>query len=258
MSESLRVSLVQVAATLDPAESLAGLGQVADLAPVSDLVIFPEAYARDFGTPGSDLSPYAESLDGPFVSRMVELSQAHGVAILAGMFEVGPEGGLPYNTLVLVDGDRLHSYRKVHLYDSFGFKESNVLSAGDPDPVVVDVRGFPVGLMVCYDLRFPEFARALVAAGAEAIAIPAAWVAGPRKQKHWSTLLRARAIEDVSYVLGVGQSGPRYTGFSSAYSPLGDELALAGTEDAVLNLTIDRAVVREAREANPSLNNRRL
>jgi len=112
--------------------------------------------------------------------------------------------------------------------------------------------------MTCYDLRFPEQARALVDRGAEVLVVPAAWVAGPRKVDHWTTLLRARAIENTVYVVGVGQPGPRYTGHSMVVGPLGDVLVEAGDGPATLRAELDPSAVAEARRTNPSLANRRL
>ena len=126
------------------------------------------------------------------------------------------------------------SYRKIHLYDSFGYKESDALRAGPLAPVVVDVAGFRVGLMTCYDLRFPELARLLVDHGAEVLVVPAAWVAGPRKVEHWRTLVRARAIENTVFVVAAAQPGPRYSGHSMVVDPLGDVLAEAGEGAEVL------------------------
>lgn len=260
--ERLRVSLVQTESSLDPADNRARLDEAAQLAPASDLVVFPEAFARDFGKPGSDLAAYAEPLDGPFVTKLRQVADDNDVAVLAGMFEHGPDTGSdenrPFNTLVLADRGTLTSYRKIHLYDSFGYRESDSLSPGPLEPVVADVRGFAVGLMTCYDLRFPELGRALVADGAEVIVVPAAWVAGDRKASHWITLLRARAIEDLSYVVGVAQCGPRYTGFSTVVSPHGDVLVQAENEETVLLAVLERAELEEARSGNPSLANRRL
>ena len=180
------------------------------------------------------------------------------MAVLAGMFERSGEGGLPFNTLVLADRGGLTTYRKIHLYDSFGYRESDTLGAGATEPVVVDVRGVPVGLMTCYDLRFPELGRALVDAGAQVFAVPAAWVAGERKAMHWTTLLRARAIENLVYVVGAAQCGPRYTGHSLVVSPYGDTIVEADNDETVLHVSLDLAEVATAREANPSLANRRL
>ena len=94
--------------------------------------------------------------------------------------------------------------------------------------MVVDLAGWRLGLMTCYDLRFPELARALVDAGAEVLVVPAAWVAGPRKVDHWRTLVRARAIENTVYVVAAAQPAPRYAGHSMVVDPLGDVLAEAG------------------------------
>ena len=112
--------------------------------------------------------------------------------------------------------------------------------------------------MTCYDLRFPEFARALVDRGAEVLVVPAAWVAGPRKLDHWQTLVRARAIENTVFVAAAAQPGPRYTGHSLVVDPLGDVLAEAAEEPGLVTATLERKVLDEARRTNPSLANRRL
>ena len=252
---SLRVALVQQAADLDPAvnrESIDGLVPAG-----TDLVLLPEAYARDFGEAGSDVSAFAEPVDGAFASEVERVASARGTTVVAGMFEPGKDPDRPFNTLV-VRGAAEAAYRKIHLYDSFGYRESDRLTAGEVEPVVVQVAGFAVGLMTCYDLRFPELARALVDRGAEVLAVPAAWVAGPRKVDHWRTLARARAIENTVFVLAAGQPGPRYSGHSLVVDPLGDVLAEAGDGPEVLTATLTREVLEEARRTNPSLANRRM
>jgi predicted amidohydrolase len=252
---SLRVALVQEAADLEPGLNRDRLAALAP--PDTDLVVFPEAFARDFGEAGSDVSPFAEPLDGPFATELARVATERGTTVVAGMFEPGPSQDRPYNTLV-VRGAAEASYRKIHLYDSFGYRESDRLTAGATEPVVVDVGGFAVGLMTCYDLRFPELARALVDRGAEVLLVPAAWVAGPRKVEHWRTLLRARAIENTVFVAAAGQPGPRYSGHSLVVDPLGDVLAEAGEGAEVVTATLERGVLAEARRTNPSLANRRL
>jgi predicted amidohydrolase len=254
----LRVRLVQRASALDPRDNLAALEEVSRLPGEADLVVLPEAFARDFGDPGSDLAPFAEPLDGPFATRLRELSGSTGQAWLAGMFETAEDPARPLNTLVLADDEELTTYRKIHLYDSFGFQESKTISPGELAPASASVRGFPVGLMTCYDLRFPELARVLVDRGAEALVVPAAWVAGERKVEHWRTLLRARAIENTVWVVAVGQPGPRYTGHSLVVAPDGDVVVEAGDEETVLDAVIDRAAVADVRRTNSSLVNRRM
>ena len=252
---SLRITLVQEAATLDPE---ANRGRLAELTPAgSDLVVFPEAFARDFGEAGSDVSSYAEAVDGAFATEVERVAAKHDTTVVAGMFEASGDPERPFNTLV-VRGAAHADYRKVHLYDSFGYRESDRLLAGPIEPAIVDVGGFSVGLMTCYDLRFPELARLLVDRGAEVLVVPAAWVAGERKVDHWRTLARARAIENTVFVAAAGQPGPRYTGHSLIVDPLGDVLAEAGVDAAVLTAVLERSRLDEARRTNPSLANRRL
>lgn len=252
----LRVRVVQHASGLDPADNRARLR---DLVPDdTDLVVLPEAFARDFGEPGSDLAPYAEEVDGPFGRELTAVARLRRTTVVAGMFEPGDDPpARPYNT-VLVRGAAEAAYRKIHLYDSFGYRESDALSAGPPEPLVVEVAGWRLGIMTCYDLRFPELARALVDAGAEVLVVPAAWVAGPRKVDHWRTLARARAIENTVYVVAAAQPGPRYSGHSLVVDPLGDVLAEADEGPAHLQGTLTRSGLDEARATNPSLANRRL
>ncbi|GAB3853655.1 carbon-nitrogen hydrolase family protein [Nocardioides maradonensis] len=251
----LRIALVQAAASLEPSENRATLQRLfpAD----ADLVVFPEAFARDFGAPGSDVSPYAEPTDGPFAAALTAAAGDATTAV-AGMFEIGTDPVRPFNTL-LVRGRVASAYRKIHLYDSFGYRESDRLTAGPLEPVVVDIAGWKVGLMTCYDLRFPELARALVDRGAEVLVLPAAWVAGPGKIDHWRTLLTARAIENTVYVAAAGQPAPRYCGTSLVIDPMGRVLAEAGPEEeTVLRAVADAEVLAQARRTNPSLANRRL
>jgi predicted amidohydrolase len=256
----LRLALVQQTASLDPAENRDFLGVVGGkIEPGTGLVLLPEAFMRDFGRPGSDIGDFAEPLDGPFVERLTAFAAEHDTTVVAGMFEVSEDPGRPFNTLAVVGPDGLRtSYRKIHLYDSFGYKESDRLSAGPLEPVLVDVEGVSVGLMTCYDLRFPELARELVGRGAELLVAPSAWVAGPRKVEHWRTLVAARAIENTVYVAAVGQPGPRYTGHSLVVGPAGELLAEAGEGDQLVTVSVDTDEVVAARKVNPSLQNRRV
>ncbi len=253
--DRLRVALVQEASSLEPS---ANREAVPSLTPADqDLVVFPEAFARDFGRAGSDVSAFAESLDGPFVGAVEEVAAARSTTVVAGMFESSDDETRPFNTLVL-RGAAAADYRKIHLYDSFGYRESDRLLAGETAPVVVEVGGWAVGLMTCYDLRFPEHARLLVDAGAEVLVVPSAWVAGERKVDHWRTLVRARAIENTVFVAAAAQPGPRYSGHSMVVDPLGDALGEAGEEPTVVTAVLGRSALEEARRTNPSLANRRL
>lgn len=231
------------------------------------LVVLPE-YASVFDSRGTP-PEHAEPLDGPFVTAMAGAAQEGGVVVVAGTLLPGSRPGRAVNAVVVLGpGGVVGVYRKVHLYDAFGHRESDVLEPGaaDADPVVVDVDGLRLGIMTCYDLRFPESARRLVDAGATAVAVPAAWASGEHKADQWRTLLRARAIENLVYVLGATQEGRGVTGSSMVVDPAGVVLgaapdALVGWPSpagpALVAADLEPGVVAAARDRNPSLANRR-
>ena len=257
MGARVQAAVWQHASDLDPAVNRAALADL-ELPAGTDLLVAPEAFARDFGDPGSPLAPIAEPLDGPFVSAVRQKTAATGAAVVAGMFEQSSDPDRPFNTLVLNQGGSLTTYRKIHLYDAFGQRESDIVSAGAPEPVLAEVGGLRLGLLTCYDLRFPELARALSAAGAEVLVLPAAWVAGPGKVAQWQTLIRARAIENVAWLVAAAQPGPRYCGHSAVIAPTGDVVAEAGEGEELLTAEIDLDTVMAARERNPALSLRRM
>ena len=224
-----------------------------------DLVVLPEAMMADFAADGGSVGELAEALDGEFVSTLRKLALEHSTAIVAGMFERSCDEARPYNTLLAVgaDGELLGAYRKIHLYDAFGYRESDQLTPGDVAPVVVEIAGRKFGLMTCYDLRFPELSRALVDAGAEVLVVPAAWVRGPLKEHHWTTLLTARAIENTCYVAAAAQNGRKYCGLSQVIDPQGIAIAAVGEADGFTLAEISADRLSSARTNNPSLKNRR-
>ncbi|MBO0901625.1 hydrolase [Cellulomonas sp. zg-ZUI22] len=230
----------------------------------ADVVVLPEyASAYDPRGVGVDL---AEPLDGPFVGALRQVAARHGLAVVAGT--TLPDGapgadGRPraVNAVVAVDatGDVAGVYRKVHLYDAFGHRESDRLAPGPADapPLVLDVAGLRFGVLTCYDLRFPESARRVVDAGADVLVVPAAWVAGDLKALHWRTLAVARAIENTAAVVAVGQAGTGVVGRSLVVGPDGVVgLELDGTPQ-VRTVDLDAAALRAVRERDPSLANRR-
>ncbi len=240
----------------------------------SDLLVLPE-YASGFDPAGTG-PRHAEPLDGPFVTLLREKAARHHVAVLAGTTlpgtglpgttggssEPGGSGGpRAVNAVVAVDatGEITGVYRKVHLYDAFGHRESDRLEPGpaDAEPLMVDVAGFRLGVMTCYDLRFPESARRLVDAGAEGIVIPAAWAAGPLKAMQWRALAVARAIESTAVVVAVGQAGPGVTGRSLVVGPDGVVGLELGDEAEIRTVDLDTTAVGAVRERNPSLEHRR-
>jgi len=224
------------------------------------LVVFPE-YSSYFVHPlGEGFVRNAEALDGEFVRSLGESAREHGVFVVAGLVE-RIEGERRFsNTLVAVSpsGSIVATYRKQHLYDAFGARESEWVVPGALDePVVFEVDGMPVGMQTCYDIRFPEVTRRIVDAGAELVLVPAEWVRGPLKESHWRTLVSARAIENTVYVAAADHAPPIGVGTSLIVDPMGVALASLGENSAVAVAEVSRARVAEVRTTNPSLALRR-
>jgi len=222
------------------------------------LVVLPE-YSSYFVDPMDEtLAANAEELDGAFTLGLRELAELHGVVIVAGLVERADAERIR-NTLVAVDGTGLLAvYRKQHLYDAFGQSESRWIEAGEVGAAATfAVDGLAFGLMTCYDLRFPEVARTLVDAGAEALVVPAEWVRGPLKEHHWTTLLAARAIESTAYVVAADHPTPVGVGHSAVIDPQGVVIAGVGTGEGIAVAELDAATVARVREVNPVLRLRR-
>lgn len=270
---AVRVAAVQVATGLDLEENRRLVIDRLDAAATGGaaLVVFPEATMAAFGGATFDLSSVAEPLDGPFVSALAEGAARHGVVVVAGMFEPAPANGFArssdppskrvFNTVVVVgSGGLIASYRKLHLFDALGARESDRVVAGDPSGGIVTVPlddGLVLGVMTCYDLRFPETARALVDRGATVVALPAHWYSGPGKAEVWETLVRARAIESTAYVVAAGKPADEAVGRSMVVDPLGKVLVELGGEEGIAFADISSARVSAVRTMLPVLDHRR-
>lgn len=241
----------------------------------AELVALPENFA--FMGEESQKRAIAEDVtrgDGPIVRALVAAAREAGVYLVAGgMPEASGDRDRPFNTSLLLapDGAVVARYRKVHLFDvdlPDGTKllESGATSAGD-EPVAATVRtraGADVGLgmTICYDLRFPELYRALVARGVRVVTVPAAFTLTTGKD-HWHILLRARAIEDQVFVLAPAQHGkhPRGRttyGKSLVVDPWGDVLAQAAEGEGFALARLDWAAQDRVRASLPCLSHRRL
>lgn len=257
----MRIALCQFSAGQDKSDNLDRIRHWIEAAAgeQADFIAFPE-YAMFMPQPGEAglLGEHAESLDGEFVSSLSRYAKENSIAVLCNVFE-RRENELPFNTSVVLDrrGDLLGRYRKAHLYDAFGYRESADLTAPtSPKPLVVSIEGFEVGVLICYDLRFPEWARLYVDQGADVLIYSAGWPPGPRKDDHWNVMLRSRAIENTCYVAGVVQGPPLATGGTLLIDPMGGVEGELTDEDGLIlrNISLDR--VSHVRTLNPSLKNR--
>jgi predicted amidohydrolase len=257
------IAVAQFAPVADSAANLASIRVLTERAAArgATLVVFPE-YSSFFEPQlGRAFVDAAEPIDGPFVAGLIALAVEFEVHLVAGLVERTSERDRFSNTLIVVDptGELIASYRKIHLYDAFGGRESDWVVPGAVEtPETFRWGGFTVGLQTCYDVRFPEVTRRLVDAGADLVLLPSEWVRGPLKEHHWRTLVTARAIENTVYVAAADQAPPIGSGNSMIIDPMGVEIATIGesTDVAVAWLSPDR--VQQTRVINPALSLRRL
>jgi len=226
-----------------------------------DLLVLPEGVlARNLADPNA-VRQAAQPLDGPFMTQLLAASRGHALTVMMCIHtpaEDADHDGKVWNTLVaLRDGQVLAQYRKLHLYDAFAMQESTNVAPGSAIAPLIEIAGLKVGLMTCYDLRFPELARRLAVDGADVLVLPAAWVKGPLKESHWETLVTARALENTCYVVACGECGERNIGMSMVVDPLGVAIARANEAPTLLLAAIDPARITHARQVLPVLANRR-
>src|SRR3954465_6504970 len=257
----LGVAVAQFAPGRDAVENLDRITGLATPAVQrgASLVVFPE-YSSFFADPmDGSFAVNAQRLDGRFVSTLIQLARRLQVTIVAGMVEQVGQGPRFSNTLVAVTGDGIvGTYRKQHLYDAFGQRESDWVVPGPVDTAeVFEVKGIRVGMQTCYDIRFPEVTRRLVDAGAELVLVPAEWVRGPLKEHHWRTLITARAIENTIYVAAADHAPPVGVGNSLVVGPMGVHMVEIGEATDVAVAWISRQRLAGVRAKNPALALRR-
>lgn len=231
------------------------------------LVALPEVFNwRGYGV---GTTANAESIPGPSTERMSALAAELGLYLLAGsVLEKAPQEGSAYNTSVLIGPDAgvVATYRKIHLFDvdiegEDAIRESEYRQPGDV-VVVADTPLCPMGMSVCYDLRFPELYRRLATAGARVIFVPSVFTVTTGRA-HWETLLRARAIENQVYIIAPDQVG-RHPASMEAYGhsmivdPWGRVVSEATNEPGLVLATIDLAYLEDVRRRLPALEHRKL
>jgi deaminated glutathione amidase len=248
----MRVSLAQ----LDSQDDVtANLDAVADFvmqaaAAGSELILLPESFAYR----GPFAREFVEPTAGIVLGRLRALAAQQRIAISAGgLWTAGPDPDHPYNSSLLINasGEIIADYRKIHLFrlDEPGadrVDEADFTTPGD-QLVVADLGPARLGLSICYDLRFPELYRALGGAGATVLCVPSNF-SEYTGRAHWETLLRARAIENLAFVLAPAQCGTDTTNFAAhghtlAVDPWGGVLARAGTTPELITLDLPLADV---------------
>src|SRR5258707_6308487 len=265
----LRTAVIQVNSRDNPAENLSiverFLDQAADMG--AQFAGLPEFWT--YLGPYAGFDEAAQTIPGPVVELLQEKARRHKLIVHGGsIVERHPQlAGKFYNTSVLInrDGEIVARYRKIHLFDvnlANGEKhyESERIAPGDAI-VTAEIDGITFGLTICYDLRFPELYRLLALRGAQIIMVPAGFTLHTGRD-HWEVLLRARAIENLCYVVAPAQVGTyppnrQCFGRSMIVSPWGLVLAQAPDNPTIIMADIDLAQIEQARAQIPSLENRR-
>lgn len=258
-----RVALVQLQASIQKDENLRSAIEYIENAKSkkAELVAFPEflmAYSPSSQT-ANELAGIAEPVNGEFVSALREAAKKNGIGVVATIYEKSRIKNRVYDTALLIDktGKLSSVYRKLHLYDALGFKESAKLARGKELTKPARTSIGSVGMMICYDVRFPEMSRMLALMGANILVMPSAWVQGEMKVEHWQTMLKARAIENGCYVVAPDQIGNIYVGHSMVVDPFG-RIVLDMEERVGLEVVdLDNKLVDDVRKKLPLLKNRR-
>jgi deaminated glutathione amidase len=262
------IALVQMRSTENKEDNLKAsvdyIGEAADRK--ASLVCFPEfqmAFSSSKQSSKDLANKVAEYVKGGnFVSVLCRAAKHNKINVIATIYEKNRDRNefRVHDTAVLINnnGSITSVYRKLHLYDALGFKESRKLIQGNAiEKPVATVVG-KVGLMICYDIRFPEMSRILTVNGADLLVAPSAWVQGIMKEEHWKTMVMARAIENGSYMIAPDQVGNIYSGRSMVADPFGTVVLDMGDKQGIDIVKIDKTRIMEVRKALPLLKNRRL
>ena len=263
----MRIALGQLLSTYDPGENLRAVADLARRAGEdgADLLVMPEATMFAFGR---SLKGVAEPLDGPWAGAVTDLAREHSVGIVAGMFTPGDGDRVRNTTLIALPDGTVRGYSKIHLFDAFGFTESDTVDPGD-EPVTFAAAGTTVGVATCYDIRFPRLFTRLAHDGARVTVVGASWGDGPGKAEQWELLARARALDTTCYVVAVGQANPaavgvenpdgapRGVGHSIVVAPDGTVVTSLGQTPDYAVADLDLGLVERTRRAIPVLENAR-
>jgi predicted amidohydrolase len=266
MKKKFRTALVQMKSSVNKEQNLAYSLELINEAAKDKarLICFPEfqmAYSPPEQKPEA-LHKIAEKIKGNFVSTLSYSAKQNKINVIATIYEIintNKQNHKVFDTAIIInDLGKLKSvYRKIHLYDALGFKESKKLVAGSiiERPTRTSVGN--LGLLICYDMRFPEISRILTVNGASILASPSAWVAGFMKQEHWEIMVKARAIENGVYIIAPNQVGNIYCGHSMVIDPFGSTLADMGNREGIEIIDIDSSRIDTIRRTLPLLMNRR-
>jgi predicted amidohydrolase len=225
------------------------------------LCAFPEfmMFYTNSSQTSKQLANLAETINGTFVTTITKAAKENQIQVVGSFYEKSKKKDRVYDTSFVIDksGKVISTYRKIHLYDALGFKESDKMVSGSKIAKPVKTSIGKIGMMICYDLRFPEISRSLAVAGSEVLIVPSAWVKGNMKEEHWITINKTRAIENGCYIIAPDQVGNIYCGRSLVVDPYGKILLDMKKKQGIGFVNIDLDMVKQTRKVLPLLKNRR-
>lgn len=266
--KKLKVAAIQMTSSNDKGKNLKQAERLIKIAAnkKAKFIVLPEVF--NYRGKLTDAPKFAELIPGHSTNFISNLARKNKVWILIGSMLEKTRSEKPYNTSVLINpnGKIVAKYRKIHLFD-IKLKGKEILEskrnlAGNI-PKMVSVEKVKVGLSICYDLRFPELYRQYSKSGAEIICIPSSFTK-PTGEAHWHTLIKARAIENLCYVIapnqaGSGSGGIKTYGHSLIVDPWGKILAEGPANgEAVIFADIDFEYLKKIRQNLPALEHRKL
>jgi len=225
------------------------------------LVAFPEfmMFYTNSSQTSKQLANLAETITGNFVTSIAKCAKENHIDVVGSFYEKSTKKDRVYDTSFIIDktGKVISRYRKIHLYDALGFRESDKMIKGSKIAKPVSTTIGKIGMMICYDLRFPEMSRSLAVAGSEILVAPSAWVKGNMKEEHWITINKTRAIENGCYVIAPDQVENIYCGRSLVIDPYGKILLDMKKKQGIGYVNIELKNVKQIRKILPLLKNRR-
>lgn len=275
----VKVSIVQMKSSLNKEENLSySLEQIKEVGNQrSKIICFPEfqmAFSPDSQS-SKELFAISESIDGNFVKELRRSAKKNNIFVVGSIYEratidftksnksieksINNPSYQVYDTVVLINkqGSLISFYRKLHLYDALGFKESKKLLAGSDLFSPVPSPLGKIGTLICYDLRFPELCRLLALKGSNVLIAPSGWVQGTMKEDHWLTICKARSIENGVFLIAPNQVDNIFCGRSLIVDPFGIVILDMGNKEGCETIDLDLNRIKIVRNNLPLLKNRR-
>lgn len=275
----VKISIVQMKSSINKAENLAySLDLIEESGKKNaEMICFPE-FQMAFSHPSQtskELFSLSESIEGDFIKELCNGAKKNNISIVGTIYEkANSEPKLSeslnnknvvdtefhvYDTAVYINNKGLvkSTYRKIHLYDALNFQESKKLLSGNELFTPVDSPLGKMGILVCYDLRFPELSRLMTLGGSLALISPSGWVQGTMKEDHWLTMCKARSIENGVYLIAPNQVGNIFCGRSLVIDPFGIVILDMGNKEGLDIVDLDVERITTVRNDLPLLNHRR-